>query len=423
MKKILVFLNILIYMFFCVGCWDYIEYNQIVQIYGIGIDLKQTTNEITVTLQNFSIEKSKGENIGEINQGVTFSASALTLIDALTKLQEVTPSKLFYGYVKVIVIGETAAQNIMKDIIAFLDNTPNIRNSVNIVITHNKAENILSTTDLKSTSITSKKISMLLDSSKSSGSTFPVTLHEFTQMLSRSGIEPVASSIIASTSSNSLGEALGGTIDGIRFNIVNIGNVRAYGMAAFKQDKLVGWLDDKESLGLAFIKGKKINSYKSTKYLEGVSQPESNRQESSSFIDSSKVLFFYITNSKTKITFNLNNDLPAINVNLKVQATLRKDYSNSNDAEYLTPDIINSMEKKLEESIKSDLLLAIKKGQTDLNTDIFGFGFNLFRQHPKEWHEKYESKWADIFQDVPISVTVKANLNNTGTKIKRILIR
>jgi spore germination protein KC len=423
MKKILVLLTIFIYMIFSVGCWDYIEYNQIVQIYALGFDLKSSTNEITVTLQNFSPERSKGEKLGETNQGTTYSASALTIIDALTKLQDVTPTKLFYGYLKVIVIGEDAARYIMKDIIALIDRTPTIRNSVNIIITQNKAETIISTIDPKSTSISGKKISMLLESSKNSGSTFPITLNDFTQMLSKKGLEPIASNITSTAPIADYGNAMGGSIDGIRFNIQNQGNIRAFGMAAFKEDKFVGWLDDKETLGLALIKGIKINTYKSTKYLEGYNDPNSDSQDLSLYVDSSKILFFYITSAKSKIIVQLEEEKPIVTVKLKVQATLRKYYSSGDNSEYLTPDIINSMEKKLEESIKSDMLIAIKKVQTELNTDIFGFGFNLYRQHPKEWHKKYENTWSDIFQDIPVTIKVDAKLNNTGTNIKRLITK
>ncbi|KZL90775.1 hypothetical protein CLMAG_36860 [Clostridium magnum DSM 2767] len=100
---------------------------------------------------------------------------------------------------------------------------------------------------------------------------------------------------------------------------------------------------------------------------------------------------------------------------------MRKYYTGEGST-YLTPDIIRSMEKKLENSIKSDVMAAIEKGQKEFKSDIFGFGFNLYRQHPREWHKDYEKIWDDIFPDIPIKVNIDAKINNTGTNIRKFFL-
>jgi spore germination protein KC len=78
------------------------------------------------------------------------------------------------------------------------------------------------------------------------------------------------------------------------------------------------------------------------------------------------------------------------------------------------------MEAKLADNVRSEIKAALKKGQKELKTDIFGFGFALYRKYPRLWHKEYEKKWQDLFPDVTINIDVRAKILNTGTGIKKI---
>lgn|GEM_PF-802649 len=426
MKKISCLLIILSLSLLFTGCWDYAEYQQIAQIYSLGIDFEKETNDITVTLQYISTGKSQGGKISESITGAAYSAKGKTIMDALNKLQEATSGKLFFSYLQVLVIGEDAATYILKDTISHTERTPSIRSSVYIIIVPGKAEALISTTDPFNPVASGKKIRNLLNTYTNGGSTIPVTFHEFIQMMAKSGIEPVASRVISTGAKNPAlqdsSKVLGGTHEDLKFHLENEGNFRAWGLAAFKKDKFVGWLNDDESLGLSWIKGKKVTTYKSTKSAEEFNSNNSYSKNVTFNPDVKDILYFHITNSKSKIKVQINDKKPEVHVNLKVEANLRKYYTGEGST-YLTPDIIKSMEKKLENSIKSDIMAAIEKGQKEFKTDIFGFGFSLYRQHPKEWHKDYEKIWDDIFPDVPIEVNVDAKINNTGTNIRKFFSR
>lgn len=420
MKKKIMLIALLTFILFFVGCWDYTEYEQMTQIYSLGLDLNTASNEITLTLQYIPISKSLGEKTGETTKGIVYSASGITLVDALTKLQEASPNKLFFGYLQVIIIGEAAARYLMKDIIVFFDRTPSIRNSVGIIIVPGKAEGTIATRDPNSVNSSGKKIRMLLNSSESNGNTHLVTLHDFLQMLTREGIEAVAPRIITTAPIDDPGEALGGSQNGVKFAVENSGNIMASGMAAFKEDKFAGWLNDKETLGLNWILGNKITTYKTS----NIDEPSSNdnTKDLPLYADHRKMLYFYITKSGSKVKVKMENNEPVINLEVKVEAALRKYYSDEGD-EYITPDIINSMQKKLERSVYSDITAALQKGKDELDSDIFGFGFNFYRQHPREWNKYYGKSWEKIFRDVSVNVNVEAKVNNTGTNIKKLFIK
>ncbi|MDV3427489.1 MAG: Ger(x)C family spore germination C-terminal domain-containing protein, partial [Bacillota bacterium] len=95
---------------------------------------------------------------------------------------------------------------------------------------------------------------------------------------------------------------------------------------------------------------------------------------------------------------------------------LRKHYRS--DVDYLNPDAVNEVEQEIEKSINSDITAALDKVH-QYNSDIFGFGFTFYRQHPNDWHKHYSGIWDDIFPYVPVKVNIQAKVNNTGTNIKK----
>jgi spore germination protein KC len=418
MKKVVLIICLLTFIFSSAGCWDYMEYEQMTQIYALGIDLNAESKVVTVTLQFIQITKSTGGKAGETNKGTVFSASGITLMDALTKLQQASPNKLFFGYLQVLVISEDAAKYLINDLIVFFDRTPGIRNSVGIIIVPGKAEGILATTDPNSVTSSGKKIRMLLESSKNNGNTYFVTLHDFLQMMVKEGVEPVAPRILTTAPFDSSGQDSGGTRNDVRFAVQNNGNLLAGGMAVFKKAKFVGWLNDKETMGLNWILGNKIMTYKSSD-TDKISANK-NMDDLPLYADLDKTSYFYITKSGSKIKIKIENNKPVVYLEVKVVASLRKHYRSKDD--YINSDVINTVEQKIERSINSDIMATLDKGH-EYNSDIFGFGFNFYRQHPKEWHKYYKDVWDEIFPYIPVEVNVQAKISNTGTNIKKFQIK
>lgn len=176
------------------------------------------------------------------------------------------------------------------------------------------------------------------------------------------------------------------------------------GMAAFKDNKLVGWFNGDESIGQCWIAGQKINAYESIK--------------TSSKEKVANTIICRVTNSSCKIKVKFENGKPVANIYAYVEADLRKESQNLN-VNFLTHDIINSLDKKLAVNVKTEISDAIKKGQKVLKTDAFGIGFSLYRQYPKLWHSSYEKRWDQIFPTLKINVYVDAKVLNTGTSIKK----
>lgn len=414
MKKLIPILILsILSMIVLSGCWDYEEYESMARIIAVGADYNVETHETTVTLQYISNEEPKGSGTGSSMplpgyKGNVYSATDKTFYGAVSKLQQVIMKKLFYGYVKIFVIGEAAAKYNIVDLIEFIDRTPAVRNSIYIAITSGKAANVISTVDPSQSTSTSEQMYNLINESGSTGSAYPVTIQEFMEMLAIGGLDATAPRIISTAKTSEEPTATSGIQGRVRFNEEIKGALRASGNAAFKEGKFIGWLDDKESMGFGWITGKNILGYK---YSE-ISDED----------NTAGILYYRINKSKSKIKVELKNNMPVIYVNIRVVADLRKYYSNKG-SEFLNPKEIRNMEKKLSASIQTDVEAALLKGQKEFKSDIFGFGFEFFRKYPKLWKTKYEKKWPDIFSDVPVHVNVDSKVINTGTNIKKLIIK
>lgn len=401
------------------GCFDYNEYENLALVSAIGIDTDNTNSQVTVTVEY--LEPSSGSSSSKAaTSSVVVKATGLAIADALTKIQEATGKKIFYGYLDEFVIGENAAKKMMKDILGYANRAPTIRTSAYLVITKETAEKVLSTINPNVTHPTGQNIHNLIEQSLNSGSAFPVRLQDFVEKMAISGQEPVApmisieSAASPSTSSSTSTDASSDTYEkmtdrgSIKLGELKKGYENIDGIAAFQNSELVGWLAGRECTGLGWITGHKITPYEIVK-----TSSESNAQNT---------LIFRIENSKCNVKVNYDNGRPVANINASVEAELRK-YSSNLNPELMAPATVSLLEKKLADNVGIDINAALKKGQKELKTDIFGIGFDFYRQYPALWHSRYEKKWKDIFPTLQINVNVTAKLTNTGTSIKKFSLK
>jgi len=399
------------------GCWDYSEFENMSLISALGVDVNEDSHEITMTVQLYSpVWKGGGKSEGMGSSsltGVVMSASASTVTDALAKIQQINGRILFYGYMSTLVIGEDAAKYIMKDIFELADRTPNLRSTAYVLIASGKAGDTLSVFNTDTNEPSGRDLQNLVNASALLGVAYPVSIQDFKEMLVSDGIEAVAPHVIT-TISGPMSEE--GSSTGVSENTTGSGRIleikKGYhmivGLAAFNGDKFEGWLDRKESRGWGWITGEKIKTYENA----GIFGDKETKD----------ILVFQVTNSKSKVKAGLNGGKPVINIDVSVKAALRK-YISEKGSDYLDYDLVSLIEEKLADSIRFEIETAIKKCQKDLKSDIFGFGYAVFRKYPKEWRTGYKEKWAEIFPDTPVYINVDAKVENTGTNIKRFNVK
>lgn len=400
------------------GCWDYVEYEDLAQITVFGTDYNPQSDEITVTIQYPSIKREKGGGAGGAESGgpqwVVYSATAKNTIEAITKLQNSVPQKLFYGYIKIFIVGEEMAKYKFRESINLIDRTPVMRSSGFIALAEGKAEDVIKTIDPSQLS-SGDKIYKLIQLIDESGTANAVTVNEIIEDMAIGGLEPAMPVIKSEEASDELSGSTGNKESGksrqsqggqetSRSHKEHPGTLRIDGMAAFQGDKLVGRLNTPESRGLMLIRGKKMHAF-----IVSDAAGEAGVEQ----------LYFRILESKSAVKVRLENGQPTIAVNVKVKADLRK-YYGKEGSDIIFAEALAQTEEKLTESIREDIEAALKRGQRELRTDIFGFGFALYRKYPRSWKENYAEQWTDLYPEIPVTVQVEAKVVNTGINIRKL---
>lgn len=243
-KTLLVILMAVSLIFTC-GCWDYREYENIVMVSALGVDIDSSASMVTVTLQ-YLIPGGKntgGQENGGSQKPTTGTAVVVatgpSIDDALQKIQQVTGKRLFYGYLQEVIIGDKAARQITSDIIRYIDRTPNIRTSAYLAISPGKAKDILNLIDPNAAEPPSREIHGLIDQAINSGSAYPVTIQSFEENYAISGKEPVAPkiSVVETGQSNSSSSSGSSSSGASSENIENSANGSAY--VIDKQKKVI----------------------------------------------------------------------------------------------------------------------------------------------------------------------------------------
>lgn len=433
-KNFVIFLLILSLMF-STGCWDYKEFDTLAMVEVLGFDCNSDASEVTVTLRYLipggANSQTGGGGSKSSPTSAVVKATGASLDDALTEIQQAVGKKLFFGYMQEVILGNSAAKQIVMDIIGYFDRSPNIRTSAYLAVTPQSAEEVLSVYDPNVSESPGKNIHNLINQGIDTGQAYPVSIQDFEEDIVKKGVEAAAPEITAITSSGASSNSSAGSSSGASSNgsagssnanstssavsgdeksntVVLTDQKKGYfkinGMAAFFGDKLAGWLDESQSVGLGLIRGQKLNNY------------EVVRTSAENIIDNT--IIFRVTRSKCKIKIEFVNGKPVADIDVYVEADLRK-FSKNIDIDFFTPEVMDMLDKKLADNVKNELNDSLQKGQKELKTDVFAVGFSFYRQNPKLWHSKYEKDWEKMFPDLPIHLSVTAKVIDTGTNIQK----
>ncbi|WP_134705203.1 Ger(x)C family spore germination protein [Ammoniphilus sp. YIM 78166] len=361
------------------GCWDRKEVNDIAIVTAVGIDKKgEKTIELTV---EFIIPRMVGggqQGSGGSGGGKPFevrSDTGVTLADAMSKLQEKIPRKLFWGHTEVVVIGEALAKEGILEHFDFFSRfvEPRLRSSVFVA---KKASDIMKGVPPLEL-YTAEQLRELVNL----GFGMMVTTKDLLQMLGGEAgaavmpwVEPAPALI-----EEEIKEPLA--------------VLRVNGIAVFKKDKMVGRMDDKVTRGVLWIRNE-------IKRAVITITPE----EADGFISMDML------QAKTELIPKLEDGKLKILIKAETKDDLMQNATNLN---VMNPDFIENLEKEAETDLKNRIRMALDQGQKKMNADIFGFAEAFYRNYPKEW-EDMKDHWEDLFPQVEVSIEAKVKILRPG---------
>ncbi len=381
MKKILITLS---FIFICCGCYNYKELNDLAITSAIGID--KSDNGYKVTAQVVNTQKEGTDNNSSSDPKIiVYEHTSKTVQEAVRYMVLESPKRLYPNHMQVIIISEDVAKDGILESLDLFFRDSELQKNFYVLISKDVSANQILKTLTPADSIVSSNIKKSLESDSSYlGITELVTYDELINTYLNPNKE------ISLPSVTLKGKKKGSDkIDNIEQSDSSTKVVLSQ-MAIFKDDKMIGYLDDKQSIALSFIKGKINNTIIKYKCNGGYVVVETTNSKSSINVD-----------NKGNFRIKISGDA-AIN---EVSCDINLENDNS----------ISKINKQVNKEIKKNVNNTIKYVKNNYNSDIFNFldilyknQYSLYKKISNDWYkDKFKDSKIDI--DVDIKVVEKGN--------------
>nr|WP_245592265.1 Ger(x)C family spore germination protein [Ectobacillus panaciterrae] len=384
---------IIIVLFGCLtGCWSRKELNELGIAVGMGIDKEEDHYVVTYQVVNPG-EIAAQQGGGGRSPITTYQQKADTIFEATRKITTESSRKIYIAHLKMLVIGQDLAEEGIGEVLDYLSRENQFRTDFYIVVAkETKAEEILSVLTASEKIPANKLFASLETSEKAWAPTKTVVLDELISKITSKGIEPTISGIKRIGKKDDRGAKMK-HVQQLKPEI----HLTYMGIAAFKEDRMVGWLNERESKGFNYLMGNVKNT------IDHV--PCSKEKKG-------KELAIEIFRTKSDLKGSLKRGNPQIQANLFVEGNIGEVQCAKLDLS--KPESIDQLEKAAEQKIKKMVHEALQKGQKKYKADIFGFGEVIQRSEPAYW-EKMKKNWSQTFVELPVNVQVDVKLRHTGS--------
>ncbi|MDR4950323.1 Ger(x)C family spore germination protein [Neobacillus cucumis] len=384
MKKLGILVINWMIIFMLTGCWSRIEINDITIVTATAID-KMSDGKIRVSLQ-VAIPKQLGPagiggSGGNMGTTVVISETGESMMDAIRRLQEKLPRRIFFSHNRILIIGEKAARDGVYQILDYTSRVREARMRSFILFSKGEAASIL-----KLSPVIERYSSEAIREEEKEGVGAKIMIKDFFNMLTTEGISPVAAEVAIRS------EEKGGNNSKHTAAII--------GTAVFRKDKLVGWLNDKDTRGVLWIRNEMVKGNIT------VSVPKEKGGGKIS-VD--------IKKARTKVKPILVQSKVKMDVNIQAQVEV---FENSSKLDLGDPKVLQFVQILMEKDVKKRCQLALFKAQKQYQSDIFGFGNAVYRSHPRAWKEQHKHKWAEEFSNLEVSVSPHVSIVRTGLSVK-----
>jgi spore germination protein KC len=384
MKKIkLVMITFIIIMcpIILSGCWNYVEIDNFAIVAGIAIDKDITTNKYIITSEIIATQMSGASSI--INSEL-YRSEGDSIFDAVRNTIKKTGLKLFWSDAKVLIISKSIAMEGVIPVIDWFNRSSDTRPDMWVLISkENSASDILKS-KVKLNGVTS----FLLNETMKSGDE---SLSKFADSRVWTFIDEISSIGKSGTIATVVTELNNGDI----FPVVS-------GSAVFSSDKLVGYLNENETLYMNMIRNRLKGGLI---VLQNVSGTGTN-------------ISLEIHGNKTKLTPFYTNGTASLIIDIYPITSLEEVQGTKDFIEEKNLKILQSeAENKIESAIQS----LISKFQKDYHSDVIGFG-KVFEEEKPKVSKAFKKNGEDIFSNLKTEVNVHIQIMDSSTTNRPIII-
>ncbi|NOU97273.1 Ger(x)C family spore germination protein [Paenibacillus sp. LMG 31456] len=363
------------------GCWDRTELNDLSVITALAFD-KAENNMIQATAQIIIPQNQSGSGMmggggsggGTAKKTSINTEKGINIADALSKLQQKTPRKLFWGQCKIFIFSESLAKEGIRKQFDFLVRHPQPRERAYMFVSKGKAADSLEVFPSieRSSSDALRKLSDLKVG-------FRVTLEQLSMMLrgdSQSAALPIVKILPLKKSS--------GPLQTIPYMM---------GIAIFNKDTMVGELSGKVTRGVMWVRNE-IEEYTVTYKTD----------------DMEGLVSLNPVKAKVKLIPQIIGDQWTMTIKVKTHGDI---VQNSTVLNPMNPELLVLLDKAFAKDVKERIQLAVNEVQHKWEVDVFEFAKEFHRKYPKQW-EKDKKNWKEIFPKVAVKIEVEAHILRPG---------
>ncbi len=374
MKKILLYLFIIISIFINTGCWNYKDIDDMRFISAMAVDYDEAKDEFILTVEVYNSSKLKAELQGEI-----FIARGDSLFDAARDLVLKNARKVYWAHLEVLIISKEVAENHIIPILDYIHRDGEFRAIIYMLVSDEKTAGEILEYDKHSLyKLLADHIEHTLKSEESISRYHTVPFWQFIKTLYVEGVSP--------------------TIPVIRnVHIVGRRITQIKGTAVFNIDKYVGQLDEYDTKSYMIV----IDKLKG-----GILDTEvkiDNREETTK-------VAFEVFDSKTNIKPRYENSNIILDLEVKSEVNIgeiegAENIINKTNLEELKHSADRAIEKRVQN--------VIKKVQREYSADIFGFATIIKTDNPDLWRQ-IGKDWEQEFKQIKINVKSDITIRGTG---------
>lgn len=316
----------------------------------------------------------------ETTAGWVVSEQGKTVMEAYRNIQGKLPREIFFSHNRVIVIGEKLARKGVMPILDFFERNRQSQLNSYILVTGKEAAEVL---EFKPK--LEKLASEIMKEEMKIGTGTSVRLGRFLTMLMDEGEEPYAPQITIVPSKRD-------ESDSKKAQSLMTGK----GTAVFREDRLIGWLNEKETRGLMWV----LNEMR-----EGVITVNIPEESGGGYVSAE------IGTVRSKMTPVMRNG--DIRMKLDLSASLNVS-ENASDLVLGDPNNIGLLRTLFADVIRQRVEMMCGKVQKKLRSDILGFGQAVYRRYPDAWRTLYAHNWNSRFPDIEVDISASVKVLQTG---------
>jgi spore germination protein KC len=367
------------------GCWDRKEINDIAIVMATAVDKKD--DDYLVSVQFPLPGQMGGAGSGGGGGGTSgdkswfMDSTAASTLRGSNDLQQQSVSRmLYFAHRRVLLVGEEMSKEGIAPIMDIVARMPQNRLTAYLVISKGQARDILNA-KAPIEQIPSEMIRELAVQSMKN----PRTVKHVIDNILSDGMDPIMPFVsYRNSDSGEKGK--------------KVSTVRMEGLAVFKGDKLVGYMNEEKAMGVLWAMGE------AKRPTVQVPAPKGKGQLSIHFAENS-----------ARLKSVVKDDEVVMHIEIKARGTV---VDNDSDYGSINNGIIG-IEQATSKEIKAMIEESVWELQNKYKSDAIGFGDVIHQEHASKW-KKLKENWDEMYPKVKVKVNVRVIIEHTGSVIKPI---